>query len=131
LSACLGLVFVTLALPGRALAQGEEDIIFVDGFECVDDQGCGAPVCGDTSACGFDSACDETGTKTQRCTPQVCSSGSCGQGTEYTQTAACLRVTDGNPCGLTSFGCPPGTLRELCCSTAPVSTCSMECSDCQ
>jgi hypothetical protein len=117
------------AMANFQLMTEVDDIIFADGFDCVDDQGCGEPVCVDTSNCAYDGVCDETGTKTQRCTPPACSRGSCVQGTlYYEQTVGCFRITDGDPCGLTTVGCPLMSFRQLCCSAA--GACSLLCGPC-
>jgi hypothetical protein len=101
-----------------------------------DGQTCAETACVDTSACTFESsaACDETGVKTQRCTPQICSSGSCAQGTDVMQTVDCFRTTDGAACGVTAAGCPLGMVRDICCTTSAGfsdNSCSVICGTCQ
>ncbi|HEY2774864.1 MAG TPA: hypothetical protein VGK20_12535 [Candidatus Binatia bacterium] len=100
------------------------------GGTCVaEGQQCGAPSCSDSTACAFegDPTCDETGTKQQNCTPQVCSTGSCTAGTPFSQTIDCSRSTDGTTCLVTQSGCPVNNFREICCSGG---TCSQQCAPC-
>jgi hypothetical protein len=97
-------------------------------------QVCPPPSCVDTSACVFDSACDEIGTRTQLCTPHIWDGTACVPGPVFTQTGACFRSTDGGFCGATSAGCPAGAVRSLCCSTSTGfgnNTCNMPCGPCE
>lgn len=60
---------------------------------------CEAAICTVWSACGgFDDECDISGTQTRTCTPRVCSGGGCTNGTAYTDSQGCSRVTTGDPC---------------------------------
>lgn len=60
---------------------------------------CGGDSCTAFGSCsGFDDPCDESGTSSRTCTPQVCSGGSCGAGTPFTDTQGCTRSVAGLPC---------------------------------
>ncbi len=91
---------------------------------------CSPTTCVDTSACMFEGQpdCDETGTKTQSCTPHICGGDTCNAGAATTMTVTCTRVTDGDLCGITAVGCPIGLFRDLCCNTS--GACNVTCSPC-
>lgn len=63
---------------------------------------CGATSCGSFGACAG-SGCDTAGTQSRTCTDQVCSGGTC-RGMPRTESAGCLRPTDGMSCGATTCG---------------------------
>lgn len=78
---------------------------------------CGATSCGPYGACDG-SGCDTAGTQSRSCTDQVCSGGTC-TGAPRTETAGCLRSTDGASCGATSctgWG-PCGGFADTCATT--------------
>lgn len=91
---------------------------------------CAPTSCTDTTMCAFEghAICDETGTKTQSCTPFTCGGDTCNAGTAFSQTVGCTRVTDGDLCGASTVGCPSGTFKDLCCNTS--GGCSVTCSPC-
>jgi hypothetical protein len=66
----------------------------------TDGTSCGPDQCGSFGLCGgFTDACDESGTQSRTCNPQVCGDGACGLGGGYTEMQDCTRDTDGQPCG--------------------------------
>lgn len=70
----------------------------------TDGDGCGAVTYGPWSSCsGFSNACDETGTRTRDVYTPTCSGASCGTVTT-TQTGSCTRDTDGDGCGMVTYG---------------------------
>jgi hypothetical protein len=64
---------------------------------------CGAGnLCGPFGACGgFSGTCDSTGTQSRSCTQNTCQAGACTS-SQYTDTQACSRNTDGTTCGSTA-----------------------------
>jgi hypothetical protein len=66
----------------------------------TDGNSCGPDQCGAFGLCSnFSDVCDESGTQTRTCNPQVCGGGACGLGGGYTEMQDCTRDTDGWSCG--------------------------------
>lgn len=66
----------------------------------TDGVSCGGEVCSGWGACSYASECEQAGSRTQTCQPQVCSGGGCGLGAVRTDTdyAGCARSTEGWTC---------------------------------
>ncbi|RVU46829.1 hypothetical protein EA187_06760 [Lujinxingia sediminis] len=84
-------------------ADGGCEVVEEEEFEaCVLDtnaQACGAPEAGAWSACGgFDSVCDQDGTRSRTVTYFECDGGDCNERVD-TETETCLRATTGASCG--------------------------------
>ncbi len=76
---------------------------------CVTDGDCPAPVTGSWSACDHADSCDESGERTREVTTFRCVDRRCEPtATVETDTAACVRETDGMTCREGSCGAPLG-----------------------
>ncbi|TXD38705.1 hypothetical protein FRC96_07130 [Lujinxingia vulgaris] len=89
-------------------AEGGCEVVEEEEFEaCVldtDAQACGAPETGEWSACGgFDSVCDQDGTRSRTVTYFECDGGECNERVD-TETESCLRATTGVSCGDETYG---------------------------
>ena len=89
-------------------AEGGCEVVEEEEFEaCVldtDAQACGAPETGAWSACGgFDSVCDQEGTRSRTVTYFECNGGECNERVA-TETESCLRATTGASCGDETYG---------------------------
>lgn len=92
--------------------------------EGTDSEACeretGGIMCDDTEigpygACGgFDSACDETGTRSRSETEYSCSGGFCRAGTPRRTSSPCTRTTEGDRCSWGPMACP-GTCGDSVC----------------
>ncbi|RVU46831.1 hypothetical protein EA187_06770 [Lujinxingia sediminis] len=66
-------------------------------------ESCGSTTYTSWSACGgFSDTCDTTGEQTRTATDRVCNGGSCSNVTR-TETQTCMRTTNGESCGSTSY----------------------------
>lgn len=89
-------------------ADGGCEVVEEDEFEaCVldtDAQACGTPETGVWSECGgFDSVCDQEGTRSRTVTYFECNGGDCNERVD-TETETCRRSTGGDSCGDTTYG---------------------------
>lgn len=66
----------------------------------TDGDSCGSETtCGNYGPCTYSSDCDNSGSKSRTCNDFTCSSGTCTEGPNYTDTATCTRITTNDPCG--------------------------------
>ncbi len=91
-----------------------------DGLTC-DETTNSCTACG-----GFDSICDESGTRTCTRTTFTCAASACAASPTSTQQS-CSRTTDGNQCGTRSCNFNQGT-QQLCCNATQA--CSVTCGEC-
>lgn len=70
---------------------------------CSADADCPAVMTGAWSACAFGGTCAESGTQTRTVRSFACDAGACVP-SDRTETQACARATEGNPCASRSCG---------------------------
>jgi hypothetical protein len=93
---------------------------------------CGAgTVCDSFGPCGgFSSVCDDSGTRTRKCTDHTCRSGTC-MASSLDEMVTCMRNTNGTTCGPDQLICDTCIFADDCRETAPPVACTCSSFTCQ